>query len=461
MGITIVQKSDLSLPKPNAKIALVLAGGAISGGAFKLGGLMALDSFLVNRKPVEMDIYLGLSAGAFLAAPLAAGVTTRELLLSINGRSSRIGQLRPWDFYYPNWSDFVGKPVQVGKDAALFVPRVASVIAKHIRRRRRAINKTGRALIEHPNYTNLEIFLGPIIEDVIRQTGVLSVGRYTPAGLFDNSRIETFIRKNLEQNGVPNDFRLLHMERKNSLYIGATNLNTADGVLFGHDEDHTVSISQAVQASTAIPGFFKPAHINGQFYLDAGVRKTANISTAIKKGADLVIAYNPFRPYDSEFGNMVSDGLGNLGDRGLVSILNQTFRTLLHTRLHLGIEKLKLDDTFHGDVILIEPSEADFEFFDMSPLAFWSRRKAAHQGFVSTRENLERNYPKVLRILNAYGIECSLEGLRRGAEELMYLTGDSDVPTPEPAEVSPAVASVNRDEDRSKLRPRLKLIKGR
>ena len=51
MGITIVQKSDLAVRKKNPKIALVLAGGAVTGGAFKLGGLKALDDFLVNRRP--------------------------------------------------------------------------------------------------------------------------------------------------------------------------------------------------------------------------------------------------------------------------------------------------------------------------------------------------------------------------------------------------------------------------
>ncbi|MFN8644531.1 MAG: NDP-sugar synthase [Candidatus Binatia bacterium] len=44
-------------------------GGAITGGAFKLGGLKALDDLLVNRKTTEFDSYIGLSAGAVLAAP--------------------------------------------------------------------------------------------------------------------------------------------------------------------------------------------------------------------------------------------------------------------------------------------------------------------------------------------------------------------------------------------------------
>ncbi len=49
---------------------MVLAGGAVSGAAFKIGGLKALDDYLVNRKLTEFDTYVGLSAGALLAVPL-------------------------------------------------------------------------------------------------------------------------------------------------------------------------------------------------------------------------------------------------------------------------------------------------------------------------------------------------------------------------------------------------------
>ena len=65
MGISIVQKSNLQARKQNAKVALVLAGGAVTGGAFKLGGLKALDDFLVNWKTTEFDTYVGLSAGSY------------------------------------------------------------------------------------------------------------------------------------------------------------------------------------------------------------------------------------------------------------------------------------------------------------------------------------------------------------------------------------------------------------
>src|SRR5499427_11096333 len=107
MGITIVQKSDLKARKRDAKIALVLAGGAVSGGAFKLGGLKALDDFLVNKKTTEFDTYVGLSAGAVLAAPLAAGVSPAEMMKSLDGKSTQFTRFRPTDFYSPNLRDFV------------------------------------------------------------------------------------------------------------------------------------------------------------------------------------------------------------------------------------------------------------------------------------------------------------------------------------------------------------------
>ena len=102
MGITFVEKGDRSRVKPHAKVALVLAGGAVNGGAFKIGGLIALNTVLANRSVIDFDIYMGVSAGAFLAAPLASGIGPEELLKSIDGGSKRIDQFNALDFYRPN-----------------------------------------------------------------------------------------------------------------------------------------------------------------------------------------------------------------------------------------------------------------------------------------------------------------------------------------------------------------------
>ena len=80
---------------------------------------------------------------------------------------------------------------------------------------------------------------------------------YLPSGFFDNSSLERYLRHNIERRGLTNDFRALYRMRKTALYIVAMNLDTAERVVFGHDEDTTLTISEAVQASTALPGFYK------------------------------------------------------------------------------------------------------------------------------------------------------------------------------------------------------------
>src|SRR5438045_9690473 len=122
MGLTIVHKSDLATRKKSPRVALVLAGGAVTGGAYKLGGLKALDDFLVNRKTTDFDIYVGLSAGAFLAAPLAGGVTPPEMLRALDGNSEAFTYLSPVEFYILNLREFVDKPLELLVHQVPYVP---------------------------------------------------------------------------------------------------------------------------------------------------------------------------------------------------------------------------------------------------------------------------------------------------------------------------------------------------
>jgi NTE family protein len=424
MGITFVEKGG-DRKRPEAKTALVLAGGAISGGAFKIGGLIALNALFTNRSVTDFDSYVGLSAGAFLAAPLAAGITPGELLRSIDGRSAAITQFSPFEFYRPNFKEYLSKPLLMARDALGIFPAASMAGLRLLGRNRPKMIHLARQFLQAPTWQNAELLITPLITDISRNTGLQSGLSYLPSGIFENSGIEAFIRNNFERNGVPNHFRLLKLERGTDLYIGSTNLNTAEAVVFGHDEDCSVTISEAVQASTAIPGFFRPARINGNDYIDAGVRKTANISQAVKQGAQLIIAYNPFRPYVNYHADQLLNDHRSLSDMGIITVINQAFRTILHTRLMLGIEKLRLDQDFHGDVILLEPSEDDLQFFHVNPLAFWKRAESALYGYISVQAAIERQYPRIERILARYGIATDIERLRRSTEEIRRLGHDA------------------------------------
>src|ERR1017187_5535851 len=62
------------------KTALVLGGGGFTGGVYEIGALRALDLLAVNSTVNHFDIYVGTSAGSFIAALCANGVTPEEMM---------------------------------------------------------------------------------------------------------------------------------------------------------------------------------------------------------------------------------------------------------------------------------------------------------------------------------------------------------------------------------------------
>jgi NTE family protein len=425
MGITIIQKSDLSVRKPHAKIALVLAGGAVTGGAFKAGGLKALDDLLVNRKTTDFDVYVGLSAGAFLAAPLAAGISPAEMLQSLEGSSQKFSMFRSTDFYNPNFREFAEKPIRYFIDLATFLP--GSILDFVAETPKLVENLRGPAsdYVRRPTWTNLRKLFRPVARAIVATREFPFPLDYLPSGVFDNSALESYLRENIEGNQLSNDFKVLYRARRKELFIVAMNLDTAERVVFGHNENNSATISQAVQASTALPGFYKPARINGVDYLDGGVRRTANIDVALEHGAQLVICYNPFRPiYNRVIPRPSKDGRHYtfdgvpLASRGLLAVLNQVFRTLLHSRLQYGLREFQEDPSFRGDVIVIEPQESDLSSFRMNPLAFWERRWAAEHGYVSVTQSIERQFERVRQILESYGIQMTRRETRERLEQM-------------------------------------------
>ena len=69
------------------------------------------------------------------------------------------------------------------------------------------------------------------------------------------------------------------------LHIAATNLAAARKHVFSEG-----SVSQAVLASTAIPGIFSPVEIDGDFYVDGGVTANLDLETAVELGAKQILA---------------------------------------------------------------------------------------------------------------------------------------------------------------------------
>src|SRR6476620_10274555 len=95
-----------------SRTALVLGGGGFTGGVYEIGALRALDLLAVNRTVNEFDVYVGTSAGSFLAALTANGVTPEEMMRVVNQqvptpfRDVDLGQL-----LRPNLGEYVRKGI--------------------------------------------------------------------------------------------------------------------------------------------------------------------------------------------------------------------------------------------------------------------------------------------------------------------------------------------------------------
>src|SRR5215218_8551531 len=66
--------------RKRSKTALVLGGGGFTGGVYEIGALRALDLLTVNRTVNDFDVYVGTSAGSFVASMVANGVTPEEMM---------------------------------------------------------------------------------------------------------------------------------------------------------------------------------------------------------------------------------------------------------------------------------------------------------------------------------------------------------------------------------------------
>src|SRR4051794_35346472 len=71
-----------------SKTALVLGGGGFTGGVYEIGALRALDLLTVNRTVNDFDVYVGTSAGAFVAAMTANGLAPEEMMRGVDPRGS-------------------------------------------------------------------------------------------------------------------------------------------------------------------------------------------------------------------------------------------------------------------------------------------------------------------------------------------------------------------------------------
>jgi NTE family protein len=364
--------------KRGDKTALVLGGGGFTGGVYEMGALRAFDLLAVNRTVNEFDIYVGTSAGAFVASMVANGVTPEEMMRVLNkALPSAIENPSLRTLLRPNYRGFAGR-------LAVLPLRVAATV-RHL---------AGN--------------LGEIsLVDV-----VMGLAEGLPTGIYHNRGIEKYVREVLSDPDRTNDFR----ELDSDLLITATDLDTCERIVFGEGEWDNVPISRAVAASGALPIVYEPYQLRGRQLIDGGIISTTNVDVAVEAGAKFIVVVNPLVPYVNDFESRIPTIFGSrvrrVSDMGMPAIGNQAFRLLAHARLHLAIESW--NERFPDvDIILIEPEFDDELMFGTSILDYSARLQIGKHGFESVTVALARDYQRYKEIAARHGIEISARRVQK------------------------------------------------
>jgi len=360
------------------KTALVLGGGGFTGGVYEIGALRALDLLAVNSTINNFDVYVGTSAGAFIAALCANGVTPEEMMRVVTRQGkSTFKDIHLGDLLRPNVTEYARKGVQL--------PLRAISLA--------------RSLLSQPGGTSLM--------DV-----VMGLADALPSGLYTGVGIERYLREVLSEPGRTDDFGELACE----LYLAATDLDTCERVVLGVDGARDVPISTAVRASGALPMVYTPVRVHDRDLIDGGMVSTTNLDIAIQAGAKLVLVINPIVPFINDMSDTVRTLRGRrpkrVSDMGFAQIGYQVFKLVAHQRLHELAKSW--EQRYPGvDIVLIEPEPDDELMFQTSMMSFASRVEIARHGFETVTKQLAGEYSRYAEVAERHGIEISGKRVRK------------------------------------------------
>jgi len=256
-----------------------------------------------------------------------------------------------------------------------------------------------------------------------------TLGQALPTGLLTSDALAAQLKAMFSLPGRSDDFR--ELERR--LLLVATDLDSGDAIAFGTPGWDHVPISRAVQASAALPGLYPPVEIDGRFLVDGALKKTMHGSLLLDQGIDLLFMLNPLVPYQASDASLLAKrGIPKLVDGGLPVVLSQTLRSLIHSRLELGMRNYARSHP-HDDIVFFEPDHRDAELFLANTFSYRHRRELAEHAFQTIRTDLLRRAPTIQDQLARHGLVLDMDRLLDPTRRLLEVW---DTPSRTPLERS-------------------------
>jgi NTE family protein len=232
------------------RVGLVLGAGGVLGGAWLTGGLHALARE-TDWDPATAEYIVGTSAGSMIGALVAAGVPPWFMVAHSRGES------------------FEGLAGPDGRPASEADRSAGASFALH-----RGLPAIGPG--------SLRLALTTLSRPLRHTPGQMLVG-WLPAGIVSTDSLKDTIGR-----AVPGRWVDHH-----NFWVVACDYVSGRRTPFGRADAPPVRIADAVAASCAIPGFFRPVRIGNRPYVDGGVCSPSNVDLVAGRGLDLVICMNP------------------------------------------------------------------------------------------------------------------------------------------------------------------------
>lgn len=386
------------------KIAFVCSGGATKAAAFHMGVSLALHEkgfrFLGGLKgkspstpsargPLDIDTYVGSSAGSMIASYLAAGYSVDQIFNAYLGRSKQ-SPLKPL-----NYSTLMSVKASQHEEA----------MREGLTRRLRSLTTSA-------------------IDLLYRRQKLLSL-----SGLFTTAGIESHMREDVLPSNRFEDYLV-------DLCVVATQLNHSKRVIFCKHAlspppddprclyETEVSVSDAVAASVSLPPIFAPYGIRNRkgkliYFFDGEIRETLSVNAAEQLGADLIISSYTHQPYhfSREVGSLTKFGITAIGIQAIYLLIERKIQSAIYNRnqklaaidaVNEYCKKAQLDEKHRKKIlsmleeqlsvrpnnryIYINPRPRDHEMFFGDHFNFSTKfmEKIVRIGFMSAIETLRK-----------------------------------------------------------------------
>jgi predicted acylesterase/phospholipase RssA len=328
------------------KIAICLAGGGTEGLLYELGVLRALEQFLPQYKLTDVDILCGISAGSILGGLLANGIGPAEIEAGLKGQGGRIEPVRRTDLFDPNIGELTSRAAKLSWDV--------------VRGKRSPLS---------------------------------ALFRLPPAGIFAGERLKRWLERQFSRAGMVDRFEDL----PHKLFIGATDQDSSEHVVFGSPEAPRVPIHTAIRASTALAPFYSPEKIDGRYYVDGGFTRTTNMRVAVQEGATLVILVDPLVP-------VATREPGHVAQRGAIYVAMQNLKSLINGRFDKAVPTLRAmypQVAFH----LFQPGPDTRRVMAGSPMKYFYREEIVEMAFRETTRDIRASrFHQLARDFERHGV---------------------------------------------------------